>query len=130
MNLLATRTRLLSGAALTVGLTMIAASPAQAACTNVGNGIECLTNTTTTDTTSPANVPNDRNYPFNSPFPIHLDVGSGVLVDGFGLAMTDIGPGNDVLTVTNLGTIQVNAGNTPTAGGLDGASARHRPFRP
>ena len=55
------RTRLLSGAALGLGLTMIAASPAQAGCALVGSVLTC-TPTTTTDTNYPANVPNDRSY--------------------------------------------------------------------
>ncbi|HKN41491.1 MAG TPA: hypothetical protein VJV87_01205, partial [Sphingomicrobium sp.] len=68
MNLLATRTRLLSGAALTVGLTMIAASPAQAQCAvNLPIGSVSCGTTTTTDTTYAGGLSAvDRNYPVDT----------------------------------------------------------------
>ena len=122
MNRFTTRTRLLGSAALTLGLTMIAATPAQAVCTVGATTLDCVSNTTTTDTTFPTNTPNDRNYTYNTGGTgIFGIVQPGVVVDGFGLSMTDSGVGTNPLTFTNSGTIQVNLGNTPTAGGNSAA---------
>jgi hypothetical protein len=114
------RGRLLAGAALGLGLAVLP-QQAQAACNAVAPNINCVSNTTTTNTSFPTNPGADRNVDF-SISGVTLDVDPGVLVDGFGLALTDTGAtaGDDVI-VTNDGTIRVNVGNTPTAGGLDGA---------
>jgi len=115
---LASRARLLGSAALGLGLTMLAASPAQAACTittttNPSDTVSCATNTTTTDTTGTG--PTDRHYVGVAAFPLFTNVPAGVLIDGYGLAITSNGA--SPLTVTNNGAIQVNLGNTATAGG-------------
>jgi hypothetical protein len=121
MKLPTSRGRLLAGAALGLGLTVVTAQPAQAACTIAAPLINCSANTTTTDTTFPTNPGFDRNVDY-SVTGVVLDVDAGVLVDGFGLALTDVGaPAGTDTIVTNDGTIRVNVGNTPTAGGLDGA---------
>ncbi|HKC04245.1 MAG TPA: hypothetical protein VKC17_13195, partial [Sphingomicrobium sp.] len=121
MNRFTTRTRLLGSAALGLGLAF-AASPAQAACTFGATTLDCISNTTTTDTTGVG--PADRNYVYNTTATgISGIVDPGVVVDGFGLSMTDGSTGTNALTFTNGGTIQVDLGNTPTAGGLDGALA-------
>ena len=106
----------LTGSALGSAM-LLMASPAQAACTITTTVLTC-TNTTTTNTTYPANVPNDRGY--DSPLALtQVNVGAGVLVDGFGLAFNQQA---NPYTVTNNGAIQVNLGNTPTVG-IDGALA-------
>src|SRR5262245_11330107 len=123
MNLITTRTRLLSGAALTVGLTMIAASPAAAQCT-VGVGSTTCANTTTTDTTAPAVVGpfSDRAYVYpGGTIPFTIFVPNGVTVDGYGLALVYTGGSNSNATIDNAGTISVNVGNTPSAGGSNAA---------
>src|SRR3990170_3612040 len=118
MTLSITRGRLLAGAALGLGLTALAPQQAMAACVFSGpaNSIKTCGTTTTTDTTGLG--PTDRNTTYASDtLPIFLDVTAGALVDGFGLAQTDVGLGTNPLTITNNGTIQVNVGNTPTQGG-------------
>src|SRR5690349_4029874 len=106
------RIALLTGASISaIGLSALAATPAEAACTLVGTVLTCGT-TTTTDTVYPTNPPNDRGYDA----PIGLTtatVTAGSTVDGFGLAFN--APTNSY-TVTNNGTIQTNAGNTPSVG--------------
>ena len=41
----------------------------------------------------------------------------GAIVDGFGLAFTNTVGGANELLIVNDGTIQINAGNSATAGG-------------
>jgi outer membrane autotransporter protein len=119
MNRISYRTRLLGSAALGLGLAF-AASPAQAVCTVSATTLDCISNTTTTDTTGVG--PADRNYVYNTGGGgIFGIVDPGVVVDGFGLSMTDGGTGTNALTFTNNGSIVVTAGNTPTAGGSSGA---------
>ncbi|HET9355597.1 MAG TPA: autotransporter outer membrane beta-barrel domain-containing protein [Sphingomicrobium sp.] len=101
----------LTGSALATGM-MLAASPAQAACTLAGGVLTC-TNTTTVDTQYPTNVATGTDRSYSDVGVESTIVGSGVVVDGFGLAIAD-STGNTFL-VTNNGTIQVNAGNTPLA---------------
>ncbi|MFL6830316.1 MAG: hypothetical protein ACJ8D5_06815, partial [Sphingomicrobium sp.] len=106
------RLALLTGGSVTaLGLTMVAATPAYAACTFTGGNTLVCTNTTTFDTTGVG--PTDRNYVYTGAGT--GTVGTGVVVNGFGLAMTDAGAGTS-LAFTNNGTIQVDAG-TPTQGG-------------
>ena len=120
-----TRSRLLAGAAFGLGLTILAPQQAQAAC-NVTlvlgqTTVLCDSNTTTTNTTFPTNPPSDRNVDIIGT--VFLDVEPGVVVDGFGLSLTHIVPLADTIPFFNDGTVQVNAGNTASAGGLDGALA-------
>ena len=124
MNLLATRTRLLSGAALTVGLTMIAASPAQATCTvapaasPVTGTITCATTTTTDTTYAGVSPASDRNYNVDTAAGnVTATVSTGATVDGFGLAVTNTGAGGNALNVVNNGAVQINATNAATQGG-------------
>ncbi|WP_118856524.1 beta strand repeat-containing protein [Sphingomonas mesophila] len=90
------------------GAILAVSAPAQAACVVTGASIVCG-NTTTSNTGYSSNVPNDRGYPPG--VWTDLTVSSGALVDNFGLAIGTFAPG--LLTVTNNGTIRVNAGNTP-----------------
>jgi hypothetical protein len=118
------RTRLLGSAALGLGLTMVAASPAQAHCvvspaaTPVTGSVLCPDSMTSTDTTNPgATLAFDRNYNIDtSAGAVSGTVSSGAVIDGFGLAFTNTVGGVNALNVVNDGAIQVNAGNTPTAG--------------
>ncbi|WP_246674473.1 autotransporter outer membrane beta-barrel domain-containing protein [Mesorhizobium sp. B2-2-2] len=76
--------------------------------------VQCDT-TSTTNTTSPANAPNDRAYQGLLGVPLDVTVDAGTTISGNGLAVSNLGPGG--VTVTNNGTISVDAGNAPTAGG-------------
>ncbi|RUY75413.1 autotransporter outer membrane beta-barrel domain-containing protein, partial [Mesorhizobium sp. M7A.F.Ca.CA.003.01.2.1] len=88
---------------------------AQAACTvTLGTDVQCGT-TSTVNAVNPAAPPNDRGYSFSSPFTAHLAIDAGATVSGFGLAIENTG--NGAVMVVNNGTISVDAGNTPTAGG-------------
>ena len=118
------RSRLLAGAALGLGLAMLAPGQAQAACvvspaaSPVTGTIVCGT-TTTTDTTYAGVSPSvHREYLVDtSTGDVTGTVSTGAVVDGFGLAFTNtVGGANDIIVV-NDGTIQVDALNTPTAGG-------------
>ena len=106
------RGRLLAGAALGFGLALVP-QQAQAACSVVGGDTWlCATNTTTTDTTGVG--PTDRNPTFFADtVPTFLDVDPAVLVDGYGIAWVQVDAaqaGTFPTTITNDGTIQVNAG--------------------
>lgn len=105
---------------------MMAAQPAHAACsittTSTPNDtFNCAANTTTTDTSLPANIGSDRHFGYSATIATFLNVEAGVTVDGFGLAMTNSLAGPNAVTITNNGTIQVNDSNTATAGGGDAA---------
>ena len=112
----ASRLALLSavGFAAAMGASLMTPQQAQAACVVVGADVVC-DNTVTTDTTSPANPPVDRNYTNASAVAATLTVSPGAAVSGNGLAVSNTGAGG--VTVTNNGTITVDAGNTPIAGG-------------
>jgi hypothetical protein len=101
-------------AAAFVGLGVFAPSEAWAQCVVGATTVTCA-DTSTTDTTFPANPPVDRNYQGILPTPIVVTVNSGATISGNGLAFTNNGTGG--ITVNNGGTISVDAGNTPTAGG-------------
>jgi len=101
-------------AAAFVGLGVFAPSEAWAQCVVGAVTVTCA-DTSTTDTTFPANPPVDRNYQGVLPTPIVVTVNSGATISGNGLAFTNNGTGG--ITVNNGGTISVDAGNTPTAGG-------------
>jgi hypothetical protein len=99
-------------------------SQAHAACGLDSSGKLVCVSTTTTDTTAPANAPDDRNYTFATGVftPFSAVVTSGSTIDGFGLAFTDIGTGINSATITNDGAITVDLGdpmapNAPTQGG-------------
>ena len=102
-----------SVAALTLALGM---SNVEAACTVVGDTVTCGT-TTTVDTTYPTNsgTGTDRHYQSLVAVPVFGDILGGATVDGFGFAIS--GNGGAAVTVTNDGTVQLNVGNTATAGG-------------
>jgi hypothetical protein len=101
-------------AAAFVGLGVFAPGEAWAQCVVGGTTVTCA-DTSTTDTTFPANPPVDRNYQGVLAVPIDVTVDSGATISGNGLAFTNNGTGG--ITVNNGGTISVDAGNTPTAGG-------------
>src|SRR3569623_216954 len=102
-------------AATLAGISMIAPGHAWAQCSVGGVTVTCSTTTTTTDTTYPANAPNDRHYTGPSATPIIVNVDNGAAITGNGLAVTNTAGGG--APVTNGGTISVDAGKTPTAGG-------------
>ncbi|HEX7849790.1 MAG TPA: hypothetical protein VF485_08680, partial [Sphingomonas sp.] len=101
-------------AAAFVGLGVFAPTQAWAQCAVGAVTVTCA-DTSTTDTTFPANPPVDRHYQGVLPTPIILTVNSGATVSGNGLSVTNSGAGG--ITATNNGTIVVDAGNTPIAGG-------------
>ncbi len=101
-------------AAAFVGLGVFAPGEAWAQCVVGATTVTCA-DTSTTDTTFPANPPVDRNYQGVLAVPIDVTVDSGATISGNGLAFTNNGTGG--ITVNNGGTISVDAGNTPTAGG-------------
>ena len=112
---LANRVRLLGSAALGLGLTVVATSPAQAACV-AGSGTITCSSTTTTDTVGFG--PNDRAWVLAGPLAVTTTISPGAVVDGYGHAIVHTG---NAPSVVNSGSVIVNAGNTPTAGGGDGA---------
>jgi hypothetical protein len=101
-------------AAAAAGVTLLAPGQAWADCIVGGVTVQCDT-TVTTDTTFPLSPPTDRAYQGNLATPIVVTIDPGATVSGNGLAFRNIGTGG--VTVTNNGTISVDAGNTPTAGG-------------
>ncbi|MDH7975313.1 hypothetical protein QH494_24265, partial [Sphingomonas sp. AR_OL41] len=103
------------------GASLLAPGQAWAQCLVGGTTVTCGT-TTTTDTTFPANTPNDRNYQGNLPVPVVVTVNPITTVSGNGIAVSNAGNGG--VTVTNNGAISVDAGNTPTAGGTAALSVR------
>ena len=102
------------GFAATTGASLMTPEQALAACAVGATTVTCGP-TTTTDTVFPANAPVDRDYVALLGVPVVLTVNPAATVDGFGLAVSNIGAGG--VTVTNGGTISVNLSNTPTAGG-------------
>ena len=116
----ANRRTLLGGAALGILSAFTAASPAQASCTVTASTVVCLaTTTSTTNTTNVGGSPAvDRNYPVDtSAAPFTGTVLSGAVVDNYGLAFTNTVGGTNALNVVNNGAVQVNVGNTASAGG-------------
>ncbi|RUW88178.1 autotransporter outer membrane beta-barrel domain-containing protein [Mesorhizobium sp. M7A.F.Ca.US.010.02.1.1] len=102
------------GIAAAAGVSLLASGQAWADCLVGAVTVQCDT-TSTTDTTFPADAPNDRNYQNLLPTPVIVTVDPGTTVSGYGLAVSNADTGG--VTVTNNGTISVDAGNTPTAGG-------------
>ena len=125
MKSVATRGRLLAGAALGVGLSVLAPSQAQAACVvnpaaSPVTGTVVCGDTTTANTTYPTNsaTGTDREYLADtSAGDVTGTVSTGATVNGFGLAFTNSVAGTGDLNVVNNGTVQVNAGNAASAGG-------------
>ena len=95
-------------------MSLLAPAQAFAGCAVGAVTVDCGA-TSTTDTTFPANAPNDRNYQGNLPTAVIVTVDPLAAVGGNGLAISNAGVGG--VTVTNNGSISVNTGNTPTAGG-------------
>ncbi|MGN6820604.1 MAG: hypothetical protein ACTHJR_18255 [Sphingomonas sp.] len=93
---------------------LLAPTAAWAQCVVGGVTVTCST-TSTTDTTYSTNPPNDRHYTGPIATPIIVNVNSGATVSGNGIAVTNTAAGG--VTINNGGTISVDAGNTPTAGG-------------
>ncbi len=117
MQTVGTRGRLLAGAALGLGLAVLP-QQAQAACTVTATTVVCGTTTTTNTTNAGATPAVDRNYPVDTSASAFTGtVSTGAIVDGFGLAFTNTVGGTNALNVVNNGTVQINAGNTATAGG-------------
>jgi hypothetical protein len=120
MQSVGTRGRLLAGAALGLGLSILP-QQAQAACTVTATTVTCGTTTTTNTSNAGGSPASDRNYPVNtSPGNFTGTISAGATVDGYGLAFTNSAGAND-LNVVNDGTVQVNAGNTPSVGGSSAA---------
>jgi hypothetical protein len=119
------RMALLTGGSVTaLGITMLAAAPAQAACvvtpaaSPVAGTVTCAT-TTTTDTTYAGVSPAiDRHYLVDTSTTAFTGtVSAGAIIDDFGLAFTNTVGGTNALNVVNNGVIQVDALLTPTQGG-------------
>src|SRR5687767_14990772 len=115
-----TRTRLLTYTAVALTSSIGFASSAQAACTLTttanANDTWLCGNTTTTNTTGAGG--GDREFLFSpTTVPTFLTVPAGVTANGYGLAWTPGVAGTQPTTVTNNGTIQVDVGLVPTAGG-------------
>lgn len=104
----------LSSAIAAAITTLMIPGQAWADCSVIGTQVQCST-TSTTDTTFPINAPRDRNYLGVSVTPFRLTVDPAATVSGNGLAVSNTGTGG--VSVTNLGTIVVDAGNTPISGG-------------
>ncbi|MEO7411179.1 MAG: hypothetical protein ABIU10_07660, partial [Sphingomicrobium sp.] len=108
------KTRLLASVGLGAGL-LVAAQPASAQCSTVGDTRTCLT-TVTTDTTGNGAV--NRNGQYDSTtVPTFLVIPTGASVTGFGLAWSPVASGTFATTITNNGSVTVSAGNLATAGG-------------
>ena len=107
------------GAAAFAGSAVLLSPQAQAACTVVSNLVQCGT-TSTVNSVNPAAPPNDRGYSFSLASPAQLSIDAGATISGFGLAIANSGTGG--VTITNNGTISVDAGNTPNAGGIGTAA--------
>ena len=102
------------GVVAIAGSTLLVATEAWAGCT-VGAVVVQCNDTSTSNTTFPTNSPLDRDYQAASGSQIQLTIDPGRTVSGYGLAITNNGSGG--IVVTNGGTISVDVGNTPTAGG-------------
>ena len=102
------------GLAAAAGGSLLTPGEALADCTLNGPTVVCNT-TTTTNTTHPAGQPNDRAYQVLEGSPLNASVTPGSSVTGQGLAFSNLGDGG--VSVVNDGTITVDAGNAPTAGG-------------
>lgn len=99
------------------------ASPALADCdvittTNPGDTLAC-TVTTTTDTTQAGFPSLSRDYTFNSNVPVFVNVNGAVT--GYGLSLRETGGTGAALTFNNNASVTVNAGNTASVGGGNGA---------
>ena len=101
-----------------LGLAGVSALPATswADCVVGLSNVVCST-TVTTDTSGLG--PFDRNYEASLATPLLMTVDPGAAVSGYGLSAKNTGNGG--VTVVNNGTISVDAGNTPSAGGSEAA---------
>ena len=110
------KTRLLAGAALGLGLSTLAPQQAMAACVVTATTVVCGP-TSTLDSTYPTNAPNDRHYQIDtSAAGFTGTVSAGALVDNYGLAFINTVPGTNTINIVNDGAVQINAGNTASAG--------------
>lgn len=102
------------GLAAAAGGSLMTPGEALADCTLNVATVVCNT-TTTTNTSHPVGQPNDRAYQVLEGSPLNASVTPGSSVTGQGLAFSNLGDGG--VSVVNNGTITVDAGNAPTAGG-------------
>ena len=107
------------GAVVVAGSALFIPTSAEAACTFAGLTVQCG-DTSTINTQYPNNRPDDRFYYGATHSPIQLAIDPGAAVSGFGLAITNNGDGG--IAVVNSGTVSVDAGLTPTAGGTAAVS--------
>lgn len=119
------KTTLRLGVALTGSASALAfASPAFADCDLTTPDTYTCVATTTTDTTLAVTPSVDRHAVLTVgavTTPVQLVINGAV--DGYGLAFTQGDTATNGIVVTNNGSIAVNAGNTATAGGSNGALA-------
>ena len=111
------KTRLLSSAALGAGLLLSAQqASAQCATTTTVNPSDSTSCGTTVTTNTTGNGPTDRNQQYGTgTIPVFLNINGAI--SGFGLAYSPVVSGANLLTVTNNGSVQVDAGNLASAGG-------------
>ena len=117
MRKMESRIRLLAGSALGLGMTVVAAAPAQAQCVLTATTLACDSTTTADTINVGALLSTDRAYtvaPGTTSFAGAVSAGS--TVDGFGLAVDAIGSGSGIAFANN-GLIQVDAGNLATVTG-------------
>ncbi|MFC0590201.1 autotransporter outer membrane beta-barrel domain-containing protein [Novosphingobium aquiterrae] len=119
------KTTLRLGVALTGSVSALAfASPAFANCDLTTPDTYTCVATTTTDTTLAVTPSVDRHAVLTVgavTTPVQVVINGAV--DGYGLAFTQGDTATNGIVVTNSGSIAVNAGNTATAGGNNGALA-------
>jgi hypothetical protein len=120
------RGRLLAGAALGLGLAVVAPQQAEAACvvnpaaTPVTGTVTCATTTTNNSTYAGVSPASDREYVVNTTAgTVTGTVSPGAVVSGFGLAFTDATGGGNTLAVVNDGTVSANAAGIAGTGVLD-----------
>ncbi|GAA0627756.1 hypothetical protein GCM10009422_25970 [Brevundimonas kwangchunensis] len=99
------------------------ASPGEAfaQCATNGVAVTCAT-TSTTNTTAPQNPPSDRAHTFNSGANASLTIVSGAQITEYGVAIENTGAGG--ASVRNDGSVFVQQGRTPLAGGAGAVTLR------
>ena len=118
MSLTDLRARLLGGAIFSVGIAAITASPAQASCNVAANAVTCGTTTTTNTSNAGGSPASNRAYQANTTAgDFNGIITAGSTVSGYGLAFSDVIGAGNTLDIVNNGTIRVDSGNSPFAGG-------------
>ena len=117
MVLLTSRARLLGGAALGLGLSMVVASPAQASCvvtpaaTPVAGTVVCGSTSTNNTTYAGVSPAIDRTYNVDTSTTAFTGtVSTGAVVDTNGLAFVNTVPGTNALNVVNNGSVSASTG--------------------